>query len=97
MKVISEPRPSSIGSNNIAEVRSIIAQTYLKLIRVWTVNNSGEWLSNRVESAGVQVETKFSRRSLKSQSKFLLKGGIAPESAALKAISGKDSFFRSEE
>lgn len=84
---------------NIAEVRSIIAQTYLELVRVWTVNNTGEWLFNRVESAGVHVETKFSKRSLKSksQSQFLVKGGNAPESAALKAISGKESYFRSDE
>ena len=85
-----------ISIDNI-EVRSIIAQTYLELVRVWTVNNSGEWLFNRVESAGVQVETKFAKRCFKSQSEFLVKGGNAPESAALQAISGKKSYFRSEE
>ena len=85
------------GSINIAQVRSIIAQTYLELVRVWTVNNGGEWLFNRVESAGVQVKTKFSRRCLKSRTDFLVKGGNAPESAALKAISGKKSYFESEE
>lgn len=79
------------------EVRSLIAQAYLELVQVWTVNNSGEWLFNRVESAGVQIETKFSRRSLKSQRKLLVKGGNAPASAALKAILGKESYFRSEE
>ncbi|KAK4694615.1 hypothetical protein P7C71_g2997, partial [Lecanoromycetidae sp. Uapishka_2] len=84
-------------STNITEVQSIIAQTYLELVRVWTVNNSGEWLFNRVESAGVRVESKFSKRSLKSQSKALSKGGSAPNNAALKAISGKESYFRSEE
>lgn len=79
------------------KVRSIIAQTYLELVRVWTVNNSGEWLFNRVESAGVQVETKFAKRCFKSQSNFLVKGGNPPESAALEAISGKKSYFGSEE
>ncbi|CAF9925966.1 hypothetical protein IMSHALPRED_006834 [Imshaugia aleurites] len=88
---------ASRAFSNITEVRSIIAQTYLELIRVWTVNNSGEWLFNRVESAGVQVETKFSRRCLKSRPKFLVKGDKAPESAALEAISGKKSYFKSEE
>ena len=78
-------------------MRSIIAQTYLELLRVWTVNNSGEWLFNRVESAGVLVETKFSKRAWKPPSKPLVKGGNPPEKAALKAISGKDSYFRSEE
>lgn len=78
-------------------MRSIIAQTYLELIRVGTVNHSGEWLFNRVESAGVQVETKFARRAWKSRSNSLVKGGNSPEKAALEAISGKDSFFRSEE
>ena len=92
-----KPLPSSKGSINISTVRSIIAQTYLELVRVWTVNNSGEWLFNRVESAGVKVETKFSRRSLKTQPKSLVNGENAPESAALKAISGKESYFRSEE
>lgn len=85
-----------ISIDNI-KVRSIIAQTYLELVRVWTVNNSGEWLFNRVESAGVQVETKFAKRCFKSQSNFLVKGGNPPESAALEAISGKKSYFRSEE
>ena len=85
-----------ISVDNI-EVRSIIAQTYLELVRVWTVNNGGEWLFNRVESAGVQVETNFAKRCFKSQSNFLVKGGNAPESAALEAISGKNSYFRSEE
>ena len=78
-------------------MRSIIAQTYLEFVRIWTVNHSGEWLFNRVESAGIQVETKFARRASKSQSKLLVKGGNSPEKAALEAISGKDSFFRSEE
>ena len=85
-----------ISIDNI-QVRSIIAQTYLELVRVWTVNNSGEWLFNRVESAGVQVETKFAKRCFKSQSNILVKGGNPPESAALEAISGKKSYFRSEE
>ena len=78
-------------------MRSIIAQTYLELVRVWTVNNSGEWLFNRVESAGVRIETKFSKRNWESQPKSLVKGGKPPEKAALKAISGKKSYFRSEE
>ncbi|MCJ1393977.1 hypothetical protein MMC18_006854 [Xylographa bjoerkii] len=79
------------------EVRSIIAQIYLELFRVWTVNNSDEWLFNRVESAGIQVETDFSRQSLRSQSRPLVKGGNAPESAALRAAAGKESFLQSEE
>lgn len=79
------------------EVRSIIAQTYLELVRVWTANYKGEWLFNRVESAGVQVETDFSRRAWKSKTEPLVKGGNSPEEAALKAISGAESHFRSEE
>ena len=78
-------------------MRSIIAQTYLELVRVWTVNNSGEWLFNRVESAGVRVATKFAKRCFKSQPNFLVEGGKVPESAALKAISGEKSYFRSDE
>ena len=34
---------------------------------------------------------------MKIQSKSVVKGGNAPESAALRAISGKESYFRSEE
>ena len=78
-------------------MRSIIAQSYFELIRVWTVNHSGKWLFNRVESAGFQVETEFARRALKSQSKSLVSGGNSPGKAALEAISGKDSHSRSEE
>ena len=82
---------------NMVEVRSIIAQAYLEFVRIWTVNHSGEWLFNRVESAGVQVANKFAKRASKSQSKLLVKGGNSPDKAALEAISGKNSFFRSEE
>ena len=78
-------------------MRSIIAQTYLELVRVWTVNNSGEWLFNRVESAGVQIATKFAKRCFKSQPKFFVEGGKLPESAVLEAISGEKSYFRSDE
>ena len=78
-------------------MRSIIAQTYLELVRVWTVNNSGEWLFNRVESAGVRVATKFARRCFKSQPQFLVEGGEVPNIAALEAISGAKSHFRSDE
>ena len=85
-----------ISIDNI-EVWSIIAQTYLELVRVWTVNNSSEWLFNRVESAGIQVETKFAKRCFKSQPNFFVKDGNPPESAALKAFSGKKSYFRSDE
>ncbi|KAL8977249.1 MAG: hypothetical protein Q9205_006907 [Flavoplaca limonia] len=95
--LLSVPKGWIMVVDSYNEVRSIIAQTYLEFVRVWTVNNSGEWLFNRVESAGVQIETKFFRRSLKTQSKSLVKGGNAPESAALRAISGKESYFRSEE
>ena len=78
------------------KVRSIIAQTYLEFVRIWTVNHSGQWLFKWVESAGIQVETKFARRASKSHSKSRVKGGNAPEKATLEAISGKDPFFRSE-
>ena len=78
-------------------MRSIIAQVYLELVRVETVNNSGEWLFNRVESAGVRVATKFAKRCFKSQPNFLVEGCKVPESAALKAIAGEKSYFRSDE
>ena len=74
-----------------------MAQFHLEFIRLQTVNNSGEWLFNRVESAGVQVETKFAKQCFESQPKFLAKGGKAPQSAALRAISGKESYNRSDE
>lgn len=96
-KVRTRPHLSSLDLIDNTKVRSIIAHTYLELVRVWTVNNSGQWLFNRVESAGVRVETKFAKRCFKSEPHFLVKGGKAPESAALKAISGKKSYFRSDE
>ncbi|KAI9762412.1 MAG: hypothetical protein M4579_000388 [Chaenotheca gracillima] len=33
------------------------AQTYLELVRLWTANVTGEWLFNRVESAGCRVSS----------------------------------------
>ena len=81
----------------IIQVSSIIAQTYLELVRIWTVNTTGDWLFKRVESAGVQVATKFSQ----SCSKFLKRpfhpGGDTPENAAIEAIAGRDEYFKSTE
>lgn len=97
-KRLEVPKGWIMAVDSYNEVRSIIAQTYLELVRVWTVNNSGEqWLFNRVESAGVRVGTKFSLRCFRSQPKFLVEGGKPPESAALDAIAGEKSYFESEE
>ena len=76
-----------------------MAQTYLELVRIRTVNATGEWLFNRVESAGVQVESRFAKRSWKSlsKSKHLRKGGKSPEKAALQVIKDKTSLFESQE
>lgn len=86
-----------MASTNRIAVRSIIAQVYLELVRVWTVNITGEWLFNRVESAGVLIETRFSRRFADRFSGRLQPGGLPPEGAAVGAIAGNDAYFRSEE
>ncbi|MCJ1405055.1 hypothetical protein MMC11_008281 [Xylographa trunciseda] len=84
------------GNGNPGSTRDVLL-TLLELYRVWTVNNGGEWLFNRVESAGIRIETNFSRQFLRSQSTPLVKGGNAPESAALKAVASKEFCFQSEE
>lgn len=67
------------------QVRSIIAQTYLELVRVWTVNLTGTWLFNRVESAGVQIATRFSSKHLPGP---LEPGNQPPNETALNSIAG---------
>ncbi|KIW31763.1 uncharacterized protein PV07_03360 [Cladophialophora immunda] len=39
--------------------RSVIAQTYLELVRAWTVNTTDRWMYGRVDSAGVDIKTPF--------------------------------------
>lgn len=45
-------------------MQSILTQTYLEMIRAWTANASGDWLANRIQSAGYQVDTPFARLAL---------------------------------
>lgn len=79
--------------DNYNGVRSIIAQTYLEFVRVRTVNMTGDWLFNRVESAGVQIATRFSSKHLPGP---LQLGKETPHDATLRAIAG-DGNFRSSE
>lgn len=82
------------GLTDSSQVRSIIAQTYLEFVRVWTVNLTGSWLFNRVESAGAQIATRFSSKHLPGP---LESGKEPPNETALRAIAGKDSYFGSAE
>lgn len=63
-------------------------------MRVWTANLTGTWLFNRVESAGVQIATRFSSKHLPGP---LETGREHPKDATLKAIAGKDNYFGSAE
>lgn len=63
-------------------------------MRVWTANLTGTWLFNRVESAGVQIATRFSSKHLPGP---LETGREQPKDATLKAIAGKDNYFGSAE
>ncbi|KAL9119034.1 MAG: hypothetical protein Q9187_004413 [Circinaria calcarea] len=84
------------GSNNI--VRSVIAQAYLELVRVWTANTSKQWLFKEVESASCGVVSMFTK---KYQAEAQIKTALQPRAKhsnnkALRAHSEQDH-FRSEE
>ncbi|MCJ1265971.1 hypothetical protein MMC22_005853 [Lobaria immixta] len=79
--------------DNYNGVRSIIAQAYLEFVRVRTVNMTGDWLFNPVESAGVQIATPFSSKHLPGP---LQLGKETPHDATLRAIAGDGDFRASE-
>lgn len=56
--------------------RSIMAQTNLELVRVWTVNTQKRWLFEGVHSIGTQVPTAFTRPSIQSDKLKEVKSGI---------------------
>jgi hypothetical protein len=45
-------------------VQSILSQTYLELIRAWTANTTSRWLFDRVDSAGANISTMFTKQVL---------------------------------
>jgi hypothetical protein len=65
--------------------RSIITQTYLELVRSWTMNTTKQWLFARVDSAGRLIPKAYNPE-----------GPLASEKA-IKAIAGDESHFWSKD
>ncbi|KAI9788148.1 MAG: hypothetical protein M1816_007194 [Peltula sp. TS41687] len=52
-----EKAAGGILHSNETIVPSMIAQTYLELVRAWTVNTTGRWLFDHVSSAGAWLQS----------------------------------------
>ena len=65
---------------------SVIGQSYLELVRVWTVNTSGRWLFKRVVSAGTHISTECNKPQLDKLQVTARTGGDTAEGAAIDAV-----------
>ncbi|KAH8590078.1 hypothetical protein B0O99DRAFT_312642 [Bisporella sp. PMI_857] len=79
------------GSNG---ARSIIAQTYLELMRVWTMNTQKRWLFHRVDSAGLQIPTTLTLAKLEESKVKTFRVDRTPSKVAIDAIAGDKSHFQ---
>lgn len=82
----------------VSSDRSIIAQTYLELLRTWTMNTQERWLFECVDSAGICMHNSFSAPILSAFSYPPLRPPTAAsKTAALSAIKGGDGYFRTRD
>jgi hypothetical protein len=65
--------------------RSIVTQTYLELVRSWTMNTTKQWLFARVDSAGRLIPKAYNQ------------DGPLASGEAIKAIAGDESHFWSKD
>ncbi|RDL39898.1 uncharacterized protein BP5553_04238 [Venustampulla echinocandica] len=77
--------------------RSIITQTYLELVRSWTMNTQKTWLFNRVHSAGTYIPTKFTKEHIGVKDPSTLPvAGIPASKAAISEVAGPEYYFWSK-
>jgi hypothetical protein len=76
-------------------VQSILSQTYLELIRAWTANTTSRWLFDRVDSAGANISTMFTKQVLPN---LPIRSPITWEDTnkAIDDLAGDSSYFWSE-
>ena len=76
-------------------VRSVIAHTYLQLLRILHVNNTKQWMFQDVDSAGCFVESDFTKKNRRTIGEKL----VAPRVPTHKALAamGKRQRFASRE
>ena len=76
----------------------IVAQAYLELVRVWTVNCGGPWIFARVDSAGLLIDSAFRRGPGKlAGDKKLTPGGGSCAVWALQALFKDKNYFRTDD
>ncbi|KAH8650815.1 hypothetical protein BGZ60DRAFT_420923 [Tricladium varicosporioides] len=77
--------------------RSMMAQTYLELLRVWTMNTQKRWLFERVHSVGIRVPTDLNKSFLGAEKLKEAKAKEAVKDAPITAIAGEDSYFKTKD
>lgn len=76
---------------------SIMAQTYLELVRAWTVNTQKRWLFERVHSVGIQIPTSLTKSTLEADKLKEAKSGHVVKDAPITVLAGKKSYFETND
>ena len=79
--------------------RSIMAQTYLELVRAWTANSGSRWLFRRVDSAGWKIDSDFRRGhgKLAGDNDSLSRSGKACFAPAIDALVADPKYFLTDD
>ncbi|KUJ16968.1 uncharacterized protein LY89DRAFT_718678 [Mollisia scopiformis] len=75
--------------DNSNGARSILAATYLEVMRVWTSNTTNRWLFKRVASAGLAVRNSYTEsyfRILDPDSSKLYNAGVPPDTRIMPSL-----------
>ncbi|TAQ90369.1 hypothetical protein B7494_g1320 [Chlorociboria aeruginascens] len=83
--------------DNSNGARSIMAQTYLELLRAWTMNTQKRWLFQRVQSVGLTIPTDFTKSILEAEKCDTKKAHLPASKSAISAISGQESYFQTDD
>jgi len=78
--------------------RSVIAQTYLELLRVFTMNTQKRWLFKCADSMGIRISTPFTKDVLEnSEYKALKDDKRLVSKLAIAAIAGDSAYFQTDD
>lgn len=74
-----------------------MAQTYLELVRVWTMNTQKRWLFERVHSVGIRVPTELTKATLEVDKLDKAKAKKVVKATPITALGGDESYFKTKD
>lgn len=79
--------------------RSIMAQTYLELVRAWSANSGSRWLFRRLDSAGWKLDSNFRRGhgKLAADNGSLTDSGKPCYKSAINALVADPKYFQTDD